>query len=205
LEFLGRQDTQIKLRGYRIELGEIEAVLSQHPQVHEAVVLCREDSPGEKHLVAYVTKAQDTLNVPTLRTSLQERLPGYMVPSAFVVLEALPLTPNGKVNRRILPAPAGADRTQGMAYVAPRTVLEELLVQVWQEVIKLERIGIHDNFFELGGHSLLATQVVGRLRHVLEQDIPLRNLFEHPTIAQLASAIDTQLDNTFQDWPKDEL
>ena len=113
------------------------------------------------------------------------------------MLDALPLTPNGKVDRRALPAPAGDDRTQGMTYVAPRTVLEELLVEVWQEVLKVERIGIHDNFFELGGHSLLATRVIARLRNVLDLDIPLRTLFEQPTVEQLAQGLDTLLTAIF--------
>ena len=124
----------------------------------------------------------------------------YMLPAAFVRLNDLSFTPNGKVDRQNLPVPEAVDRIQTTSYVAPRTVLEEIFVQVWQEVIKLEQIGIHDNFFELGGHSLLATQVVARLRHAIEQDVPLRTLFEHPTVAQLASAIDTQLANVFPDW-----
>jgi len=142
----------------------------------------------------YVVSASEiTLNPVTLWQYLQTQLPDYMLHAAFVRLDDLPLTLNGKVDRQNLPIPEAVDRIQSTSYVAPRTVLEELLVQVWQEVFKLERIGIHDHFFELGGHSLLATQVVARLRHVLEQDIPLRTLFEHPTVAQLASAIDTQL------------
>jgi hypothetical protein len=205
IEFRGRDDHQIKLRGFRIELGEIEALLSDHPAVQNAVVLCREDTPGEKQLVAYVVSASEiTLNPVTLRQYLQTQLPDYMLPAAFVRLDDLPLTPNGKVDRQSLPVPETVARIQSTSYVAPLTLLEELLVQVWQEVIKLERIGIHDNFFELGGHSLLATQVVARLRHALEQDIPLRTLFEHPTVAQLAREINTLLVKTFPDWPTDE-
>jgi amino acid adenylation domain-containing protein len=199
IEFLGRLDQQVKLRGYRIELGEIEAMLSQHPAVQEAVVLCREDTPGEKQLVAYVTTDGVPLDVPALRAALQGHLPGYMVPSAFVVLDILPLTPNGKINRKALPAPEEVDRITGMSYVAPRTPLEELVAAVWQEVLKVERIGIHDNFFELGGHSLLATRVIARLRNVLNLNIPLRSLFDYPVIVELAMEIDAQLRDVFAD------
>jgi amino acid adenylation domain-containing protein len=204
IEWMGRRDQQVKLRGYRVELGEIKAELSQHPEVEAVVVLCREDIPGEKQLVAYITTDQKGVKVADLRAYLRVRLPGYMVPGAFVILEQLPLTPNGKVDKQALPAPESPDRTQDMIYVTPRNVIENLLVKIWQEVLKVEGIGIHDNFFELGGHSLLATQAVARLRDVLELDLPLRTLFGHPTVAQLASVIDTQLSKTFPDWPTDE-
>ena len=202
LEFRGRTDNQIKLRGYRIELGEIEASLRQHEDVQETVVLCREDMPGVKQLVAYILGSAPASD---LRSYLQRQVPGYMVPSAFVVLEQLPLTLNGKIDRKALPAPNEADRTQGLTYVAPTTEVEELLVQLWQEVLKIDCIGIHDNFFELGGHSLLAMQVIARLRQGLELEIPLRTLFENPTVASFAKKIDTQLDKTLPDWPSDEL
>ena len=197
LEFMGRKDTQVKIRGHRIELGEIEAVLRQQPAVQEAVVLCREDTPGEKYLVAYVVAVEEHLAPSGLQAAISAQLPEYMMPGAFVLLEALPLTPNGKVDKRALPVPEMADRTQGMTYVAPRTALEELLVEVWQEVLKVDRIGIHDNFFELGGHSLLATRVIARLRNVLDLDIPLRTLFEQPTVEQLAQGLDTLLTAIF--------
>ena len=190
LEFLGRQDTQIKLRGYRIELGEIEAVLSQHPQVHEAVVLCREEVPGDKQVVAYVTTGQEPIEEPALRGYLQGRLPGYMVPASFVMLDALPLTPNGKVDRRALPSPAGTRALLETSYVAPRTPMEQQLVDIWQEVLGLEQVGIYDNFFELGGHSLLATQVVSRVHHAFHLDLRLRDFFELPTISNLADALE---------------
>ena len=205
LEFLGRIDHQIKLRGYRIELGEIEALLSQHAAVQEAVVLCREDSSlAEKYLVAYVTKTQDKLEVPELRAYLQKRLPNYMIPATFVTIEQFPLTPNGKIDRKALPGHTAEDRTQVVTYVAPHTLLEELVAEVWQQVLNIERIGIHDNFFELGGHSLLATRVIARLRQVLELSAPLRTIFEHPTIAEFAMAIDSQLDATCPDSSRDE-
>jgi len=196
LDFLGRKDHQVKLRGYRIELGEIEAALQAHNDVSAGVVVCREDLPGEKQLVAYIV-GQATAS--DLRPYLQGRLPDYMVPSAFVVLEQFPLTPNGKIDRQALPGPTAADRTQSGTYVAARTTLEEIIAAIWQEVLSLERVGIHDNFFELGGHSLLATQVIARLRQALELDITLRTLFEHPTITQLAQIIDTRLPNNLSD------
>ena len=193
LEFLGRQDSQIKLRGYRIELGEIEVVLNQHPSIQDTVVLCREDRPGEKQLVAYVVVSpQSTLSSWTMREALATLLPDYMIPTAFVALEQLPLTPNGKVNRRALPPPRTEDRLQGQSYVEPRTPNETALVGIWQEVLALERVGIHDNFFELGGHSLLATQVISRMRKQLQLDVAFPTLFDRPTIAQLAKTLEAQ-------------
>lgn len=202
LEFIGRIDRQVKVRGYRIELGEIESALHKHPTVQEVVVLCREDLPGDKQLVAYMVLAKGASpDDSLLRTYLNKHLPKYMIPSQLVFLESLPLTSNGKVDKQALPVPEMKDRIQEMAYAAPNTVLEELLVQVWQEVLHLDLIGIHDNFFKLGGHSLLATRMISRLRHVLELDLPLRTLFEHPTIAQLALAIDFLLPHSFSDLP----
>jgi acyl carrier protein len=197
VEYVGREDGQVKIRGHRIELREIEAVLRQQPAVQEAVVLCREDTPGEKYLVAYVVAVKEHLAPSELRVAIAVQLPEYMLPGVFVLLEAFPLTPNGKIDRKALPAPEAADRTRGTSYVAPRTVLEELLVEVWQEVLKVERIGIHDHFFEIGGHSLLATRVIARLRNVLDLDIPLRTLFEQPTVEQLAQGLDTRLTEIF--------
>jgi amino acid adenylation domain-containing protein len=191
IEFLGRADHQVKIRGFRIELGEIEAALDQHPSVREAVVLAREDMPAEKRLVAYVVAEQEP--VPTtadLRSFLKEKLPEHMVPAVFVALDALPLLPNGKVDRRALPAP---DRTRPeleKAFVAPRTPTEELLSAIWAQVLDIERVGIHDNFFDLGGHSLLATQVVSRIREFFQVELPLRRLFEFPTVAGLAESIE---------------
>ena len=186
LEWLARMDNQIKLRGYRIELGEIEAVLRRQPAVSEAVVLIRTEGAGDGQLVAYVSmEAGHPFDQAGLRESLQKILPGYMVPSLFIGMEAFPLTPNGKIDRKALPAPEAADRTHGTSYVAPRTVLEELLADVWEEALDIDRIGIHDNFFELGGHSLSATRVIARLRKKLDLDIPLRSIFEYPVIEQL--------------------
>jgi acyl carrier protein len=185
LEFLGRIDHQVKVRGYRIELGEIEATLTAHPAVREAVVVAREEGAGEKRLVAYVVGEASGAE---LRAFVRSKLPEYMVPSAFVALAALPLTANGKIDRRALPAPEGRPE-QERAYVAPRTPVEEVLAGIWAEVLRLDRVGVQDNFFDLGGHSLLATQVVSRLREAFSVELPLRALFETPTIMDLAEAI----------------
>ena len=196
LEFLGRQDRQIKLRGYRIELEEIEAALQHHPEIREAVVVCREEPPGEKQLVAYVVPSAESVTSGELRTALQRRLPPYMVPAVFVLLPQLPLTPNGKVDLRALPQPDAGDRMPGVSYVAPRTDLERQLAHIWQEVLKLERVGIHDNFFELGGHSLLATQLIWRISEHFAIKLPIQQLFEQPTIAELSSTVKFVLDST---------
>jgi acyl-CoA synthetase (AMP-forming)/AMP-acid ligase II/acyl carrier protein len=190
IEFLGRIDNQVKIRGFRIELAEIDTVLSQHPAVREAVVLAREDIPGDKRLVAYVVSDQkETTTISELRSFLKQKLPDYMVPSAFVFLDTLPLTANGKVDRKALPAPDQARPELTVTFISPRTPVEEVLSGIWAYVLKLERVGIHDNFFELGGHSLLATQVMSRLRTAFQVELPLRSLFEKPTIAELAFAI----------------
>lgn len=201
IQYLGRRDHQVKINGVRMELGEIQATLQTHSDVSATVVLCRENRPGEQQLVAYVV---GQARVSELRSFLQDRLPEYMVPAAFVVLKQLPLTPNGKIDRQALPAPEAADLASELRYVAPGTVLEELVTEVWQEVLNLERIGTHDNFFELGGHSLMATRVIARLRQVLEISVPLRTIFEHPTVGDLAQAIDTQLADTIQARPTND-
>jgi len=195
VEFLGRVDHQVKLRGFRIELGEIETVLGRHQAVREAVVLAWEDEPGSKRLVAYVvpTAEHPSSLISELRSSLKESLPEYMVPSAFVTLDALPLTSSGKVDRRALPAPDRARPELGGAYVAPRTLVEEELVRMWAEVLNVERVGVHDNFFDLGGHSLMATQLISRVRATYQVDLPLRRLFETPTVAGLATLIEETL------------
>ncbi|MBW8879217.1 MAG: amino acid adenylation domain-containing protein, partial [Acidobacteria bacterium] len=191
LEFLGRLDDQVKVRGFRVELGEIEAQLMLQPSVREAVVLAREDRGGEKRLVGYVVAAEGADHKPLagdLKVGLQRVLPEYMVPSAIVVLESLPLTPNGKIDRGALPAPEAGHYARGR-YVAPRTELERLLCTIWEEVLGVERVGIEDSFFDLGGHSLLATRVVSRVRSALGRELPLRALFEYPTIAGLSERL----------------
>jgi amino acid adenylation domain-containing protein len=189
LAFGGRVDFQVKLRGFRIELGEVESALRAHPDVGAAVALVREDAPGDARLVAYVT-ARDGGAAPAgaeLRAHLRRRLPEYMVPQAFVALDALPLTPNGKVDRRALPAPDA--RAEERPYTAPRTPEEAVLAEIWREVLRLERVGLEDDFFELGGHSLLATQVLSRVRRELEVELPLRTLFEASTVRALAARL----------------
>jgi acyl carrier protein len=190
LEYLGRIDNQVKIRGFRIELGEIEGLLAQHPRVWESVVVVREDELDDKRLVAYVVKeVGQSLTASELRQFLTNQLPSYMVPNAFVLLESLPLTSNGKVDRRALPKPE-LDSTQLDKFVAPRTPIEEMLAQIWAQVLKLEQVGIHDNFFEIGGHSLLATQLVSRIRKIFKVELPLRELFAVPTVAQLARSLE---------------
>ncbi|BAZ09547.1 amino acid adenylation domain-containing protein [Calothrix sp. NIES-4071] len=189
LEFLGRIDTQVKIRGFRIELEEIEKTLNQHPDTNQALVIVREDEPGNKYLVAYILTKDNPPTASTLRNFLSKKLPDYMIPAAFVFLEAFPLTPNGKINRRALPAPDTSQRNLDIDFVAPRTPTEQELATIWTEVLKLKQIGIYDNFFELGGHSLLATQVISRLREAFSLDFPLRYIFENPTIAQLAQKV----------------
>ncbi|MCP4656984.1 MAG: amino acid adenylation domain-containing protein, partial [bacterium] len=189
LVFLGRIDHQVKIRGFRIEPGEIEAVLDRGPRVRESVVVAFQESPlRPARLVAYVVTADPRPEVEALRAHLKEKLPDYMVPSAFVFLDALPLTSGGKVDRRALPAPEW--RHDEMSdLVAPRTQVEELLADVWAEILGLDRVGVDDNFFELGGHSLLATQVTSRVREAFGVELPLRRLFEAPTVGGLALSI----------------
>ncbi|HEU4537949.1 MAG TPA: condensation domain-containing protein, partial [Polyangiaceae bacterium] len=188
LECLGRRDPPVKVRGYRIELGEIEAGLARHPQVREAAVLARDEGPGGKRLVAYVVGAAGGPPSPEkLRDFLRDTLPEYMVPASFVALEALPLTPNGKVDRKALPAPSAPVAAER---AAPRTATEDILTGVWAEVLGLPQVGTRQNFFELGGHSLLATQVVSRVRRALGVELPLRAIFDHPTVAELARDVD---------------
>jgi amino acid adenylation domain-containing protein len=195
LEFLGRTDQQVKVRGFRIELGEIEAVLGKHPAVQETVLLTHDSDSGDKQLVAYVVAQpeQQLPNVSELRQFVEQKLPNYMTPSAFVTLETLPLTLSGKIDRRALPAPTGVRPELEKTYVAPSTPYEEILVEVWEEVLGVEKIGVHDNFFDLGGHSLLATQVVSRVRDRFEIDLPVRTLFEASTIAEMAPRIEQTL------------
>ncbi|HEY9401549.1 MAG TPA: amino acid adenylation domain-containing protein, partial [Pyrinomonadaceae bacterium] len=192
LEYLGRGDYQVKVRGFRIELGEIETALNGHPAVGECVVVVREDAGGSKHLAAYVVAQPDqTFSVGELRSFLGRSLPAHMIPSVLMRLDSLPLTPNGKINRRALPAPvssnAGGD---GVAFVAPRTPVEEIVAGIWATALELEQVGINDNFFELGGHSLVATRVVSRIREAFEVELPLRSLFESPTVEELSKRVE---------------
>jgi amino acid adenylation domain-containing protein len=190
LVYLGRSDHQVKIRGYRIELGEIEVVLSQHPGVRDVVVAARQEGSGELHLVAYVVLEQETAPATNeLRSFLKEKLPEYMVPASFVVLETLPLTPSGKLDRAALPAPEPARPNLESPFVAPRTPVDEELAEIWRGLLGIERIGIRDNFFELGGHSLLLTQLGSRIQQAFQVQVPLRILFDAPTITDLSAAI----------------
>jgi amino acid adenylation domain-containing protein/non-ribosomal peptide synthase protein (TIGR01720 family) len=187
VEYLGRVDHQVKIRGYRIELGDIEAAINEYAFVDQAVVLAREDEPGEKRLVGYVVSRRQICG-KELRAYLQERLPDYMAPAAFVQLEKLPLTANGKIDRRSLPRPEIDSPKE--SFVAPRSAVEEILCELWSEVLRVTRVGITDNFFELGGHSLLAMQLVSRARNFLGVEIPLRSLFTNPTVAAIAAEVE---------------
>ncbi|MEW5931874.1 MAG: non-ribosomal peptide synthetase, partial [Gemmatimonadota bacterium] len=191
LEFLGRMDSQVKIRGYRIEPGEVEAALCAHPAVREAAVVVRPDRRGEAALVGYASAgAGAELGAAELRGWLRDRLPEHMVPGALVVLESLPLTPNGKTDRRALPAPELPAEAE---YVAPRSVVEETLCAIWAEVLQVERVGVEDNFFLVGGHSLLAMQVASRAQEAFGVPVSLRDLFETPTVAGLADAVELQV------------
>ncbi|WP_051775464.1 non-ribosomal peptide synthetase [Paenibacillus tyrfis] len=187
IEYLGRVDHQVKIRGFRIELGEIEAQLMKAPSVQEAVVTAREDETGQKQLVAYFVADKD-LTVSELRETLAQELPGYMMPSYFVQLARMPLTSNGKVDRKVLPAPEGSVQT-GVEYLAARTPLEAKLVQIWQDVLGLRNFGVKDNFFDLGGHSLKVLQLMQKIHAELEIDIPLRVVFEKPSIEKMANEL----------------
>jgi acyl-coenzyme A synthetase/AMP-(fatty) acid ligase/acyl carrier protein len=190
IAFLGRLDHQVKMRGFRIELGEIEAVLNQNPAVRDAVVVARKDDREDTHLVAYVvSKSEPIPTASDLRRFLTSKLPEFMIPSAVVFLATLPLTPNGKVNRRALPAPDQGRTDLENPFVGPRSPVEERLAEIWAEVLKLERVGVGDNFFDLGGHSLSATRVISRVRKAFQIEVPLRALFENPTVAGLAVPI----------------
>jgi amino acid adenylation domain-containing protein len=191
IEYLGRVDDQVKIRGFRIELGEIEAALVGHAGVREAVVAAREDATGEKRLVAYYTTSDangPTIEAAELRSHLSSQLPDYMVPAAYVRMYRIPLTANGKLDSKALPMPEG-DAHAVRGYEAPQGEIERRLVAIWADVLNVERVGRQDNFFELGGHSLLATQVMARIRHIFDLELPVRRMFEEPTVAALAEEV----------------
>ncbi|MBU6399317.1 MAG: amino acid adenylation domain-containing protein [Verrucomicrobia bacterium] len=191
VEFLGRADHQVKIRGHRIELGEIETVLARHPALRQAAVVARQDTPGDQRLVAYVVSATDPPpGIGALLDHVRQQLPDHMVPAAFVFLQHLPLTPNGKLDRRALPEPETTRPELSEAFRAPRTAIEISLAQIWREVLRLDRVGTQDNFFDLGGHSVLAAQVLARIQQAFGLELPLRVIFEHPTLAGLATVLD---------------
>lgn len=191
IEYLGRMDDQVKVSGFRIELGEIDTALLAYPEIAEAVTIVREDTPGKKVLVSYFTSTTDRVAskiITDLRQFLKQRLPDFMVPTSFMALATMPLTPTGKIDRQALPQPDfAADRE---LYVAPRTPIEQQISEIWAQLLKLDRVGIHDNFFELGGYSLVGIQMIARLRQVLQVEILMSNLFEFPTVLELAERIE---------------
>ena len=192
LEYIGRLDHQVKIRGFRIELGEIESVLKAQPGVRDAVVIAREEQLGDKRLVAYIVPATEAaVSTEALRQGLCTKLPEYMIPPDFVLLKELPLTPNGKLDRKALPAPERERSRSEKPITEPRTVQQEQVLAIWQQVLGLENIGIRDNFFELGGHSLLATQVISRMRELFQVELPLAGLFAAPTIESLAASLES--------------
>ncbi|WP_256875204.1 non-ribosomal peptide synthetase [Nostoc sp. C052] len=194
IEYLGRIDHQVKIRGFRIELGEIEVALNQHNNVQANCVIAREDSPGEKRLVAYIVpNLQQTPTTTELRQFLATKLPGYMIPNAFVVLESLPLTPNGKIDRRALKAPSNTSDLE--KFVEPRNQIELELVQIWSKILKIDKLGVQDNFFDLGGHSLLAPYLIIQIKQQFGKDIPLTTFFQNPTIEQLATIVQQDLES----------
>jgi hypothetical protein len=204
LEFLGRVDHQVKVRGFRIELGEVEAALGSHPRVGECVAVVREDESGDKRIVAYMVMREgegegEGVEIGELRSHVRERLPEYMVPSRFVKVEEMARTPNGKVDRGAMAEAdgGGGERQVGEAYVEPRNEVERQVARMWGEVLGVEQVGVYDNFFELGGHSLLATQVISRVRDTFHVEVPLRCMFETPTVAGLAVAtIEKQIEQS---------
>jgi amino acid adenylation domain-containing protein len=189
VEFLKRTDHQVKVRGYRVELGEIETHLAAQAAVREAAVIVREDRPGDRRIVAYLVADRELLSAAELRSLLKRQLPEYMVPTDFVFLEAMPLSPNGKLDRRALPAPERTGNSPDREFVPPRTAVERLLAAMWSQVLGVDRVGVHDPFFDLGGHSLLATQLLAHVRSTFHVEIPLRRLFDTPSVAELALAI----------------
>jgi acyl carrier protein len=186
-----RKDFQVKIRGNRVEIAEAEGALLEHPLIKEAVIVAREEQPGNIRLVAYLTSNRmPAPNVSELRNFLKEKLPDYMIPSAFVLLDALPHTPNGKIDRNALPAPGQSRPKLQVAYLPPGTPTEHTLVQVWADVLKLDQVGVDDNFFDLGGNSLLASQVISRVIKTFTIEIPIALLFDSPTISKMAAVID---------------
>jgi acyl carrier protein len=190
LTYKGRKDFTIKIRGYRVEFAEVEKALVAHTDIGEVVVAAPANESGEARLVAYFTSSYPGPSVTELRGFLKKSLPDYMIPSVFVRLDGLPLTPNGKVDRTALPPMSDTRPDIEERYLAPRTPTEQALADIWAALLKVDRVGVHDNFFDLGGHSLLATQALARIRDQIRVELPLRTLFEKPTIAGLALAIE---------------
>ncbi|MCF2149906.1 amino acid adenylation domain-containing protein [Desmonostoc muscorum LEGE 12446] len=199
IEFLGRIDHQVKIRGFRVELGEIETFLNQHPNVRENVVIVQEDEPGNLLIVAYVVpKIEPVPSISELRNFLKEKLPDHMLPSAFVMLENLPLAPSGKVDRKALPKPDNLRPVLETAYVLPRNEMEHTIADIWQKILKVEKVGIQDNFFDLGGHSLNVLQVYSKLREIFKPDLAITDLFKYPTITSISRYLSQEEDDSFE-------
>jgi acyl carrier protein len=192
VEFAGRADQQVKIRGFRVELGEIDKVLASHPGVRSVLLTTRDDAAGEKRIVAYVVPVDPSLDKGELRRAVREKLPEYMVPGAFVYLDSIPLTPNGKIDKAALPEPT-EDHGAAPVETAASGSIEEILADIWKNVLELDRVDIRTNFFDLGGHSLLATRIAARIREALGVDMPVRLIFEAPTIAELAERVTAAL------------
>jgi acyl-coenzyme A synthetase/AMP-(fatty) acid ligase/acyl carrier protein len=191
IEFLKRMDHQVKVRGFRVELGEIESVLNQHWAIAESIVLDSKDSSGNTRLIAYIVFEDGAEATSSeILTFLQEKLPSYMFPSAFVTIKEIPLTANGKVDRRALPVTEQIDAETSTAFIAPRTDMEELVAEIWRDTLELTQVGVESNFFQLGGHSLMATRVMNKIRERCGVELPLRVLFESPTVASLAARLE---------------
>jgi hypothetical protein len=194
IEYLGRTDFQVKIRGLRIELGEIETRLSEFPGVRQCAVLAREDQPGDKRLVAYlVNGSEDKISNADLRKYLRQSLPDYMIPQHFVLLDSIPLSPNGKADRKALPKPS-IDRQIDQNYLAPRNDIENTITNIWQDLLQIDKVGVHDSFFELGGHSLLMARVLRRLTQTVSDNLSIVDLFQYPTVASLAAFLNQKED-----------
>jgi acyl carrier protein len=202
IEFLGRTDHQVKLRGFRIELEEVEAALRDHSAIRDVAVGVQNDSAGGR-LTAWTVRNGHDISTEELRRFAASILPGHMVPSAIVWLDALPRTPNGKLNRTALGNMAPPAATEGFA--APETEAEAAVALIWADILGLERVGIHDNFFDIGGHSLLAVRLVSRLRHDLSIELPLREVFLHPTVSALASVVEEKLIEEIEQLSEDDV
>jgi acyl carrier protein len=191
LEFLNRVDSQVKIRGFRIELGEIESALTQFPTIGDNVVIVREDTPGDKKLVAYIIKKENQeTDLPELRKYLRTKIPDYMVPSAFVFIDQFPLTPNGKIDRKVLPSPQDSAQPEEKEYVAPITDTEIKLAAIWCEILKAKRVGVDENFFEIGGHSMIAVTLMVKIEKEMGVRLPLAILFDHSTVRDMALVLD---------------
>ncbi|ARV60046.1 non-ribosomal peptide synthetase [Nostocales cyanobacterium HT-58-2] len=200
IEYIGRIDHQVKIRGFRVELGEIENALSQHPQVREAVVIVRQDKPGDKQIVAYIVSTENLPSPSLLREFLRQKLPDYMVPAAFILLETLPLTSNGKLDRRALPSPSLSNFSESHNYIAPRNDIEQQLAEIWAQILDVHPVGVRDNFFELGGNSLLAIHLIAEIEEKFGKDLPLSELLTNPVIEDLAKILQTA-SNIFNNSP----